>query len=199
MFATSVYDGTTLSAPAFEIRWRTEDLELMPPFTDVPTAMGNPTTFATSVTPAPGDRRGSSTSSLLSSPPGQDEDDEDTPAESGSLSTGSVAGIAIGASVGVLGMSMTALFILSRRRRRQDAEEARRQSEATPTVSSSGLAAAFQRPPVELEDQRSGPTELAADSSTIYRGRLDEEQRDDPVHPEPSIFTAGSAQRNRNV
>jgi hypothetical protein len=87
-----------------------------------------------------------------------------------SLSTGSVAGIAVGASVGVLGMSMTALFMLLRRQRKQDAEEAVRRSEDTLTVSLSSVDTAFQGSPVEMGE----PKALAADSSAIREGRLDE-------------------------
>lgn len=183
-FATTEFGGTTVSAPAFEIRWRTEDLRSMTPPTDTFTSTsaatgertvtgggggGGATTFATLVTHAPG----AISSSSPSSPDDKDED-EISPAQRGSLSTGSVAGIAVGASVGVLSMSITALFFLLKRRRRQDAEETWRQSEDTLTVSSSRLGVMAEEPPMELGDQRLEPKELAADSPPMRRGRPNE-------------------------
>lgn len=186
--------GIYVSAPAFEIRWRTEDLTTeedlaskplpveapapLPPLTERP-GMRGPTTLTTSTTTAataaaPADRMAAEVTATPSSSSYPDDQGEERLDTARSLSTSSVAGIAVGASIGVLGMSMTALFMLLRRRRRQDAEEAARRSEDTLTVSLSGAGAGFEGPAVELGDERAEPKELVMESSTIREGRLDE-------------------------
>lgn len=121
---------------------------------------------------------------------------DSTDAGSGSLPTSSIAGIAVGTSVGVLGMSLSAMFILLRRRRKQDSQsrlDARldvtvpEQSLDRDTVIASPTQTGGQEPfsPVELGDQRLEPKELAADSLKTVREELEGDcvSPVSPIHP----------------
>ncbi|RFU79292.1 drug transporter [Trichoderma arundinaceum] len=127
-FAITNYDGTTLSAPAFEIRWRSVDLtvrttERFPP--GIPTPMPTSTNaISTSreittterfVTTLASSLLISSTinqfsSSGVSSPPPL----RSTPA----LSPGAVAGITLGSCLGLLAVASAIAFLLLHRRRK---------------------------------------------------------------------------------
>lgn len=181
MYATSVYDGTTLSAPAFEIRWRIGDLgSVMSPL-DTPMTLDGPTTLVTLGTSAPGDSRGyrppssptSAAAATTEDVDGEEHVGDAGEGQPGALSTASIVGIAIGVSFGLLTLSMIALWLLMRRRQRE-IEEAGRRGVEEAEEDRRALAAVSREQPVELGDSRSEPKELAADSSTMCRSRLDE-------------------------
>ena len=174
-FATTEYDGTTLSAPAFEIRWRSEDLKTdvgelpapsMTKSSSYRSSPATPLTFSTlasagaSDTPAPDPTIiENDTASNI---------DEPQPSKS-TLNKESIAGIAVGASLGTLGMTMSVFYLTIRRRRRKSrgSQGSTRDSwYQSSHFSPVGPAVVEGQPPAEMAHQPVGPREL--DSSAIY-------------------------------
>ncbi|TFB02878.1 hypothetical protein CCMA1212_005250 [Trichoderma ghanense] len=129
-FALSNYDGTILSAPAFEIRWRSADVsnamrstEFNPPGAPTPRPISTApvstsrftstsevlTTDFTSSLPTPSTTTESLSSSASSTPP---------PGPILALSPGTIAGVTVGSCLGLLAVASAITFLLLRRRRR---------------------------------------------------------------------------------
>ncbi|EHK19283.1 uncharacterized protein TRIVIDRAFT_69279 [Trichoderma virens Gv29-8] len=130
-YAVTNYDGTTLSAPAFEIRWRSADLahairttEMNPPgiptpfptsTRDLPTSKLITTTTDTFVSaptsafPTSSTAVQLSSSSVSSSPP---------PQSNSALSPGTIAGITVGSCLGFLIVVSASAFLFLHRRRK---------------------------------------------------------------------------------
>ncbi|KAL6794242.1 hypothetical protein J3E68DRAFT_437410 [Trichoderma sp. SZMC 28012] len=130
-YAVTNYDGTTLSAPAFEIRWRSADLahgvrttEMFPPGipTPFPTSTSDSSTYKLITTssnifvtaPTPTLPISStivqfSSSSVSSSPPSQ---------PNWALTPGTIAGIVVGSCLGLLAAASAITFLFLHRRRK---------------------------------------------------------------------------------
>ncbi|KAL7807097.1 hypothetical protein V8C26DRAFT_439708 [Trichoderma gracile] len=129
-YAVSNYDGTILSAPAFEIRWRSADVsnamrstEFNPPGapTLTPTSTFGVstsrlittsdvlTTEFTSSLPTSSTTTESTSSSASNSPP---------PGSRLTLSPGTIAGVTVGSCLGLLAVASAITFLFLRRRRR---------------------------------------------------------------------------------
>lgn len=167
-YATTAYDGTTLSAPAFEIRWRSEDLQtggMDVPWptlgtqtsqASIPITLGtweSSSTQTPTSTPSPTPATRQSQSSEWPVPPSP------PPAEtpSSALTTGSIAGIAVGTSFGTLVTVLIIIYLTMRRRRRA--------SKSAPSSDSNdqqapSYAVSPNQPPVELHPESMGPREL---------------------------------------
>ncbi|POR33819.1 Uncharacterized protein TPAR_05994 [Tolypocladium paradoxum] len=158
-FATSNYDGTILSAPAFEIRWRSEDLKTGAAETarpgDSTTASGDslPTgTVTISATTTPPDAAGtakppaSATGRIASSAEAQ------RPA---ALGPGAIAAIAVSSSLGALVVALGVAFWAIRRRLR------RRRMGSGPPGGPWTWTEGNQGAPVEMEHTPASPSELA--------------------------------------
>lgn len=151
-YATSSYGPTILSAPAFEIRWRGQDLQqpagpLSPPgvHTSPPPGKNSPTMPLTSKVSAP---QSTTTGVVPLATP--------TPNSGIKLSTGAIVGIVIGALFGVCLIVLVATIIKRRRAQRRSANEDF-ETVALPKNSSDRND--------ELKPQ--GPMELSAEAKSV--------------------------------
>ncbi|KAL6876881.1 hypothetical protein J3F83DRAFT_426731 [Trichoderma novae-zelandiae] len=179
-FAVSNYDGTILSAPAFEIRWRSADIshamrstEFNPPGAPTPkptstrdvstsrsTATADvPTTDFTSSLPTSLTTTESSSSSSVSLPP---------PSGSASaLRPGTIAGVTVGSCLGLLAVASAIAFLFLRRRRKRQGP--RRLAEDTgtwgqPDAQKEATELPLSQRPAELENKSMELRELPVES-----------------------------------
>lgn len=164
-FATTEYDGTTLSAPAFEIRWRSEDLETGDGDVAWPTmatwetskATSSPTLTAPDVkvtalatkSPRPSD-------SLVS--PAQSNKEAST-----SLTGESIAGIAVGASFGAFLSALALIYLAMRCRRHQKSSASSSTDSCSQNQRLPSYAVSPNQPAVELHHESVGPRELESE------------------------------------
>ncbi|KAJ6781044.1 hypothetical protein PWT90_07229 [Aphanocladium album] len=145
-FATSLYNDITLSAPAFEIRWRSGDVNGQ--FTH-PTSV--PTRTSESATPKSTGRT-DSTNSLSASPPSDAETGRE---DSSDMSAGKIAGIVVGASAAMC--IIVAVAFIIRRRHKYGYTKAKLSRKADGNVAEGGGAAA------ELDDGAVAVVELQSE------------------------------------
>lgn len=165
-YATTKFDGTVLSAPAFEIRWRAEDLlsrsmdrpgsrvqTLPPPLTTATKASATSSTIRTS-------NAGPTITELSGS--GSKESSHTT------LSPGSIAGVAVGGGMGVIALAIIAAYLTLRRRRRH--------AGATRLSEDSWDRDKFRpgQPPIELDNKPMEPKELSGDSAAVPWAKMDD-------------------------
>ncbi|CAI6096203.1 unnamed protein product [Clonostachys chloroleuca] len=177
-YAISEYDDLVLSAPAFEIRWRSEDVKTLTGYQSSTTKTGSivkhgrPTTLTTAsqtrtslatsgtssgiATPISGQT--TSVSSLETSAISNPTQSNNSP------SLSSIAGIVVGALLGILGVALITVYLVFRiRRARRDAPSEDSLASAVPRgfLESTSEALGL-RGPAELDDE---PKELAAHAS----------------------------------
>ncbi|KEY65684.1 hypothetical protein S7711_11162 [Stachybotrys chartarum IBT 7711] len=172
-YATSNFDGTILSVPAFEIRWRTEDLDMATRNTPAPVVRTSlpPTTLpaasASEASLEPSSNAGQTPRLSLAA-------DESTtaspaPATSFPFTSGAIAGIVVGAAVGLLVLILLVVYLAVRNRRRRKAGMDPRPEDLWDqgTYLGPGLAEldSTQRP-AELDGGTTEPKELLAESTT---------------------------------
>ncbi|KAK3182523.1 hypothetical protein K4F52_006163 [Lecanicillium sp. MT-2017a] len=152
-YATSMYDGTTLSAPAFEIRWRSDDVRgpgAVPPAmtsSNLPPTSSADATAVTSVT------RSVSSGVNLDTSQGE--------GGGASTSSGKVAGIVVGSVLACSLCAVGAVLVWQRRRRRrrQKIDKVPEGSETTSEPMNRD-----QHSVAELHDKAAGPRELEGNS-----------------------------------
>jgi hypothetical protein len=153
-----MYDGTTLSAPAFEIRWRSDDVRgpgAVPPATESTESLSASTQ---NTGPVP-------------SSPTSDSQVQDTGVSEGSRniktdSPGRIAGIVTGSLLGCC-LLLVGTYIFWRRRRRNLAK----MSGSFGATTDSEPMRQRQDSVAELHDNAVGPRELSADSQHSNRVR----------------------------
>lgn len=172
-YATSNFDGTILSVPAFETRWRSEDLDIATRNTPAPGVRTSlpPTTF-----PAASASEASlepSSNARQTPRPSVAADGSTTaspaPAASFPLTSGAIAGIVVGAVVGLLVLMLLVAYLAIRNRRRRKAGMDPRPEDlwVQGTYRGPGLAELDStQHPAELEGGTTEPKELLADSTT---------------------------------
>lgn len=129
-YAVSNYDGTILSAPAFEIRWRSADVsnamrstEFNPPGAPTPrqtSTVGVSTSSFVTTSEVLTTQFSSSlpTSSTPTESTSSSASDSPAPGPSLTLSPGTIAGVTIGSCLGLLAVASAITFLFLRRRRR---------------------------------------------------------------------------------
>ncbi|CAH0053565.1 unnamed protein product [Clonostachys solani] len=177
-YAISQYDDLVLSAPAFEIRWRSEDVKTLTGYqssTSTKTGSfvkhGRPTTLTTA-SQTRTSLATSGTSSGIATPNSEQATSvslSETPAisnptqSSNSPSLSAIAGIVVGALLGILGVVLIAVYLVFRiRRAKRDAPSEDSSASAIPRgfLESTSEALGL-RGPAELGDE---PKELAANA-----------------------------------
>jgi hypothetical protein len=115
---TTVVGSTTLvdELPAFQIRWKSEDLEYLPhhPLSALATITSNSATASET-----GDSTGTQRSNTSGPSATGSEPSETAAAAAGGLGTGAIAGIAVGAVAGVALLGGLLWFLLRRRNKHQ--------------------------------------------------------------------------------
>ncbi|KAL7939235.1 hypothetical protein V8C35DRAFT_286100 [Trichoderma chlorosporum] len=180
-YAVTNYDGTTLSAPAFEIRWRSADLahgvrttEMFPPGipTPFPTLTTSDvstskliTTTTNTLVPAPTSTLSISSAIVQFTP--TNGSSSPTPKPNAALGPGIIAGITVGSCLGLLVVASAIMFLLVHRRRK------------------------YQGPSRIMDDTwcqqdvQKEPTELSATQRPAELGDKPMELRELPVEPQP--------------
>ena len=165
-FATTEYDGTTLSAPAFEIRWRSEDLETRNGDVPWPTIA----TWETSkATPSPTVSTSDVKVTALATRTFKPTDSTAPPAQSteevsASLPGESIAGIAVGASFGAFLSALALIYLAMRCRRHQKSSASTSTDSCSQNQQLPSYAVSPNQPPVELHHESVGPRELESES-----------------------------------
>jgi hypothetical protein len=169
-YAVSVYEGTTLSVPAFEIRWRREDLLAeQTTLPDPGDAISIPTAEPSS-SHTEGDKPGAGTEASLTSlaPLGHPTVDGESTAGPQSanategqntLRPGAIIAIALGAFFSAMLVLVPIIWVYARRwRRRRSLEQLAEETRHCP----SDQVWTVSRPPAELESRPIEPKELPA-------------------------------------
>lgn len=184
-YATTVFANTVLSAPAFEVRWRSEDLKhgtakspgpgasiSLPTRTvilDGPASrMNSVHTAATTVTTTP-------TPIVVTTTAAASESTAPAPGAT-PLGPGYVAAIAVGTAFGALALVL-AVLLWTLRRRSRAREEALSSGDSVVHGTVEGLEPAVsqqqsQGPPAEMEHSPTGARELPAGSSGLAPSQL---------------------------
>ncbi|KAK5992986.1 hypothetical protein PT974_06411 [Cladobotryum mycophilum] len=167
-YATSDFGGTILSAPAFEIRWRSEDLKTgsnrLPP--GVPTLAPIPSESAmpgsSAVSPD-----ATTTSAITNKTPANQPTSPSThsPGSKFVLTPSSTAGVAVGSCLGAIAVMSVIIFLLVRRRRRiREGPDRLPEDPWDQQDPYQGTARLGEQIPVELEDKQMEPRELSAET-----------------------------------
>ncbi|VUC20072.1 unnamed protein product [Clonostachys rosea] len=186
-YAISEYDDLVLSAPAFEIRWRSEDVKTLTGIQSSSKTVafvkhGRPTTLATASQTSTS--RATSETSSGSATPNSEQATSVSLSETSAISNpvqpnnspslSSIAGIVVGALLGILGMALVTVYLVFRiRRAKWDPPSEDSSASAVPrgflepTSEALGL-----RGPAELGEE---PKELAANASRM------------PLNEDPSL------------
>ncbi|KAL7802065.1 hypothetical protein V8C44DRAFT_370755 [Trichoderma aethiopicum] len=143
-FAVTNYDGTILSAPAFEIRWRSVDVsnarrstEFNPPGAPAPRPTSTIAPASTSSFTTTSDVLTTDFTSFLpistttAEPSSPSVSYLPSPGPAVALSSGTIAGVAVGSCLGLLAVASAITFLFIRRRRRSQGP--RRLTEDTDT------------------------------------------------------------------
>lgn len=167
-FATTEYDGTTLSAPAFEIRWRSEDLaesgedipwpgELTTETTPTLVSIESTESIETVSSTKSATNTSTPPTTTASTPP---ESSAASPGSSPPMTIGSIAGVAIGASVGTLLAALLTIWIIRHRQRQKPTQTSEDRTSENNGPTATIAEADSNQPPMELHPEPIGPREL---------------------------------------
>ncbi len=152
-YATSMYDGTTLSAPAFEIRWRSYDVRgpgAVPPVATSSNVLGKSSQDAKTTTSS-----ASSISNVANTVSTQSTERVKP------TSPGKIAGVVVGSVVACCLCVVGAVLVWQRRRRRLNMAKA---PDSVNTITETISFTQNHCSVAELHDKDAGPRELGGDS-----------------------------------